>query len=620
MLLKRRHQITTGLVLAVTYLILLPAIGSAQVLLVSVRDRSGEPLSEEAIVRVSWQGGGQTIVETTGNLRNAISTASFQLGAGDFDIEVEAVGYTTGTEHVSIASNSSNMTAYVFLTPIDKSPGAKATTGVTLNPSVQRELDKSLIALRQNKFDEARKHLEKAKKMAPSSPDILYMMGILDYSAKDMPAARTQFEAVLSSYPMHKGSLLMLGQMQFDAKEYEDAATTLQKAVEADPNNWRAHYLLALAFVRAGDLPKAEVEAARAGQLNREKTASMMLLRAKILMVEGKDSEAQKAFQSVLKDFPKDEATSAEAKKYLEKIEESRKSAAANPAAELDTLKPPEGEYAMAVAAILERPWAPPDVDAAIPPTADGISCSAEDVIGKTEQRVARQLADLERFSATEKVEHQVIDATRTWTIPISREFEYLIFVHHNKEMPYYFVEDRRGGESPYSFPTAIATRGLVPLGFMIVQPVISKDFEFTCEGLGTWNGKPAWQIHFLQRQDVPSRVRSYSYNNKTYPVALKGRLWIGANDFNLVHLETALREPVPALRLNKEQLTIDYGPVHFESAKTELWLPWNGNMYFDLLGHRYHHKHALTNFMLFDIDTKSKTKAPAEPSEPKND
>jgi TolA-binding protein len=50
--------------------------------------------------------------------------------------------------------------------------------------------------------------------MAPSSPDIQYMMGMLDYTVKDTPAARKQFESVIASYPTHERSLLMLGQMQ----------------------------------------------------------------------------------------------------------------------------------------------------------------------------------------------------------------------------------------------------------------------------------------------------------------------------------------------------------------------------------------------------------------------
>jgi hypothetical protein len=95
-------------------------------------------------------------------------------------------------------------------------------------------------------------------------------------------------------------------------------------------------------------------------------------------------------------------------------------------------------------------------------------------------------LGDLEKFSATEKVEHQVLDVSGIWTNPVSQNFDYLIFVHHTPSLPYYFDEDRNGRESLYSFPSTLATRGLVSLGFMVVNPVFSKDFQFTCEGLGT--------------------------------------------------------------------------------------------------------------------------------------
>jgi Flp pilus assembly protein TadD len=604
---KLRSYYTLALLLAS-----LPRIGSAQELQVSVRERSGEPLSIEAFVRVTSQAGGQNMVATTGNARTAASTASFQLGPGEFEIEVEAAGYDKGTEHATISTNGLRQTVYVYLTPIGSATTAAPASGVALTPSVQRELDKGLVALRQNKYDEARKHLEKARKMAPSNPEILYLMGLVEYTAKDMPAARKRFELVLATYPAHERSLLMLGQMQLEAMENKEASATLQKAVEADFSNWRAHYLLALAFVRTGELSKAEVEAARAGELNQQKAAAMKLLRAKILMVQGKNSEAEQALQSFIRDYPKDDAIT-EARKYVEKIEEAKKSARA--AAPLpDSLKPSEAESAAVAAGMLERPWAPPDIDARIPPTAVGVSCTVEDVLYKTQQRILKQLGDLEKFSATERVEHQVLDSRGVWTNPASRDFDYLIFVHHTPTLAYYFDEDRNGGDSLYSFPSSLATRGLVSLGFMVIHPVFSKDFEFTCEGLGTWKGEPAWQLHFVQRPDVPSRIRSWSYKKTIYPVPLKGRVWVGANNYIILHLETTLREPVPGLRLNREQLIVDYGPVHFHSAKTELWLPWQAEMYFDLMGRRYHHKHILTNYLLFDVDTSNKIKAPLVP------
>jgi TolA-binding protein len=591
---------------------------SAQELLVSVRERSGGPLSVEAIVRVTSLTRGQTMVSTTGNIRTGAGTASFSLTPGEYEIEVEAAGYDKGAEHASIA-NETAQTVYVFLSPVDASTPHTAAAGVVLTPAVQRELDKSLIALRQSKFDDARKHLEKARKMAPSSPDILYLMGMLDYTAKNLPAARKDFEAVLATNPTHERSLLMLGQMQLEANENKEARSTLEKAIDADSTNWRAHYLLALALVRSGELPRAETEAARAGDLNKEKAPSMRLLRAKILMAEGKNSEAEPLLRSFLKDYPTNDGA-AEAKKYLDTLEEAKKAAVAAPVlSSPDPLKPADAESAAAIAAAFAKPWAPPDIDAAVPPTAPGISCSTEDVLHNAQQRILRQLADLEKFSATETVEHQFMDSNGVWTTPESREFDYLIFVHHSQTLPYYFDEDRNGAESLYSFPTTLATRGLVSLGFMVVHPVFSKDFQFTCEGLGSWNGQPAWQIHFVQRSGVPSRIRTWTYHKEIFPIPLKGRIWISANKYNILHLDTALREQVSGLRLNREQLSVDYGPVRFDFASTTLWLPWHAEMYFDLMGRRYHHKHTLTKYLVFGVDTKNKIAVPSPPSEPED-
>jgi tetratricopeptide (TPR) repeat protein len=176
--------------------------------------------------------------------------------------------------------------------------------------------------------DEARKHLEKARGMAPSSPDIQYLMGMLDYTVKDMPAARKQFESVIASYPTHERSLLMLGQMQLQAKEYKEASVTLEKAAAVDSKNWRAHYLLALASAHSGDLAKAGVEAARAGELNPEKAAAMRILSARLLLMEGNADLAEEAFQFFIKSYPQDPAV-PDVRKYIEKIEEARKAAAA---------------------------------------------------------------------------------------------------------------------------------------------------------------------------------------------------------------------------------------------------------------------------------------------------
>jgi len=50
-------------------------------------------------------------------------------------------------------------------------------------------------------------------------------------------------------------------------------------------------------------------------------------------------------------------------------------------------------------------------------------------------------------------------------------------------------------------------------------------------------------------------------------------------------------------LELSRDHLVIDYGPVNFEHGQTQLWLPWHADMYLELHGHRYHHRHTLSNY-----------------------
>jgi hypothetical protein len=118
------------LVLLLVSVALCPAISWAQDLLVSVRERSGEPLTAEAFVRVTWQGRGQALVGTTGGLGNEVSTASFQVEAGEYDIEVEAAGYDNpaqapGTTPPGKSANSLNV-------PADASFFAKLTTPIVI--------------------------------------------------------------------------------------------------------------------------------------------------------------------------------------------------------------------------------------------------------------------------------------------------------------------------------------------------------------------------------------------------------------------------------------------------------------------------------------------------------
>jgi hypothetical protein len=70
-------------------------------------------------------------------------------------------------------------------------------------------------------------------------------------------------------------------------------------------------------------------------------------------------------------------------------------------------------------------------------------------------------------------------------------------------------------------------------------------------------------------------------------------------------------------LGLTKDHLLVDYGPVNFAARNAQLWLPWSAEMYMEFRGKRYHHRHFLNDYLLFDVDTTHKIGKPAESPPP---
>jgi hypothetical protein len=109
----------------------------------------------------------------------------------------------------------------------------------------------------------------------------------------------------------------------------------------------------------------------------------------------------------------------------------------------------------------------------------------------------------------------------------------------------------------------------------------------------------------------------SWRNNHGVFPVALKGRAWISSTTYDVIHLETDLRDPMTQLELDRDHMALDYGPVNFNHGETSLWLPWYAEMYMQLHGKRYHHRHTLTNYALFSVDTDNKIDAPKGTKKP---
>lgn len=247
--------------------------------------------------------------------------------------------------------------------------------------------------------------------------------------------------------------------------------------------------------------------------------------------------------------------------------------------------------------------WIPPSLDADVPSVDPNVACPLLDILKMTGQRMTELVANLEKFSATEQVEHFKINAAGLRGSPDVRSFDYVVLVSKNHWGFFQLDEYRNGSVDPAQFPAGIATVGL-PAMALIFHPILASDFDFNCEGLGQSGGRPAWQIHFAQRPDRPSRIRQYVIQKNSYPVPIKGRAWIDPGTDQVVRLESELVKPIPEIALTKERLSIDYGSVEFHSNGQRLWLPEVAELYAERGTTRYYRRHAFSNFKLFTVAT----------------
>jgi len=577
-------------------------------LTINLRDSGGTPLDAPGLVTL--RGGAGNGYRTTPT-RDASAAVFQNIGAGEYDAEAQALGYQTTTEHISISGIGSMMHVYIYLPrESEVKASSPAPSGTVMSPKLRSEIEKGINALRRRQFEVAREHFAKGARMAPGNPDVAYLLGVAQLGLKQTDLARQNFEHALSLDPGHQRSLLALGELQLESGDPAAAASTLEKAYRLNGADWRTLYLLASAYAKTARLAEAETYAERAARLARDKAPNPLLLLGEIQQAEGKSDEARQTWEKLVSKFPNDPVVQ-QAKQKLATLSQPENSAA-GPGAEMTSLPVPVLP-SLALAPPTEQPWAPPDIDSLVYPLAENAPCSAEEILPRAERRLRSEMMNFERFTATEHIEHQEINRYGRPGPIHSRDFSYLVFVHRFNRDSYFLEEERVPLRQDSNFPTYLATTGLNNLGVAVLQPAEQEDLVFRCEGLASVRGRAAWQIRFEEKKDSARMIRTWRRNGKIYRIPLKGRLWISSGSFEVVRIETDLLEPDEVLGLTRDHLEVNYGPVKFRGGTTTLWLPGSAEMHMELHGHRYHDRHYLSDYLLFEVDTNHEIEKPKE-------
>ena len=240
------------------------------------------------------------------------------------------------------------------------------------------------------------------------------------------------------------------------------------------------------------------------------------------------------------------------------------------------------------------------------------IVCPLPLVLQGAEQSVKELVKNLDRFSATERVDHFPVHGDGGLAARDERSFDYVVVVERSGDGRFGIDEYRDGGVDPSRFPAGIATTGLPALA-LIFHPNFAPEFNFVCDGLVEWRGRAAWQVHFEQRLDRPNQIRSYIIYRNTYSVPLKGRAMIDAGTFQVLRLDSELIKPVADIKLTQERMAIDYAPVQFRTEEQQMWLPQIAELYVERGKSHYYRRHTFSNFRVFTVGTEQKVHAPKE-------
>jgi tetratricopeptide (TPR) repeat protein len=573
-------------------------------LVVEVAGENRRPLDRQAVVKAYNKQTQNVVYQTTsGNAEAGLGSLSM----GTYQIEVSAVGYLTSNIEVNIPDAH---VVYKVHVDLKKDPSAidlNVSTRQEMPVKVRKQMSQGVTALKSGKLKQAQKHLDAADAAFPYNSEVKFLLGYLSFQEKDFKQAET-YLVDASKFDSHNvQALTLLGRTQLKQQEYESAKKTLEQAIAVDPEYWMAHNLLAEAYLKLQEYEKARKQAQIAVEKGKGAGSSAQIALGQALENLGRDQEALQAYRNFLKESPSN-PMAGEVRTMFDELR--RRVMSPTPVAKAASSRGTDVLLASNETGFSMKAWGPPGIDDVQQPVAEGVACPYDKVIDGAGERIKQLVDDVGRFNAIEDLLHEDLDQLDH---PITRtliKFNYVASISEPRPGVFNIGEFRDQRSGAENFPDQIATRGLPALA-LIFHPDERDDFKMACEGLGDWRGQATWLVRFEQRTDRPRRIQEYRIAGHSYPVSLKGRAWISADSFHLLHVESDMVSPMPEIQLLSEHMAVDYAPQLFQKKSVELWLPKNAEIYFDFRRHHYLRRHSFDHFMLFSVDSEEKRNEP---------
>jgi tetratricopeptide (TPR) repeat protein len=492
-----------------------------------------------------------------------------------------------------------------------------AATALAVPPKAKKEYSEACAALKEKKTESAEMHLRKAVQEYPNYSVAWVTLGQMLAAENRTEDARNACGQGSAVEPKYVPAYLCLAEIAARGKAWSDVLQLSSRAIDLDPSTTAISYEYnAAANLRTSKLDDAEKSALRALSIDKDNTDPRAhFLLAQIYEAKGDRINEIAQLREYLK-FAKDPDDVAAAKQYLSQVEQAAIRAAI-PAGQKEREMPDSHSELTA------DEHRKPEVAGESRPPADSLNlstlggdllqpCRLDEVLPEVEHRVQEFVENVQRFTATESLVLESFGGSGQVARSERRQYDYVVSIERSIPGMLLVDEFQNSRSSPEASARELVTKGL-PALVLIFHPYYAGDFSMECAGLTTLNGKPAWQIRFRQREDKPSRIRSYSVGStgRAYQLNLKGRAWFMANSFQILRLETDLIKPIAEIQLAVDHTSAEYGPVHFQSRAIDIWLPQAADLICERKGKRRHERITFSDYFLFAVDNKQELASP---------
>ena len=430
---------------------------------VSVRNPDGSPSDIQATVTLYNFSSGSPLRIATPRAGQVIFT---NLQPAHYSVEVTAPGYQTVTQPVDLQLAGLSEQVWITLTPQSATHTSSTSSVPVLAPGAVKELGKVLEDLQSGNNADAKKRLEKVSRTAPSHPDVNYLWGAYYAQIQDQAHAKEYWQKALQEDPRHVFALAALAQVASNDGDLPTAIGYLERAVDAQPSSWSYQQRLAAAYMQHQEPDKAEKCAIRATELGKEHAADSQLILAQISAKRNDREHAIAALEAYLAAAP-DVAQGSASSPMDRQVAGTcsiynRNDSRHQSDVPLPSLPPATGNAPLRTADLVPPPkWLPADVDDNMPPVEPGVACPLDKIRQETGERVREFISAVNRVSATEYLDNEVIDDSGLPKRRDSRRYNYIVTVSRKAPQSVNFQEYRNGSTALDGFSRAYCFRRL---------------------------------------------------------------------------------------------------------------------------------------------------------------